>query len=191
MLDNWFCTPVYYGFASDRQRKEIEQQYFEVESQIKAALQPNSWGDNVSTTAFVEGNLIERYGLTKLKEFILESALEYQRQIHRIPIPLDILGSWANYYSPRNYQNTHDHGNTEISGAYYIKTNTKDGNFRLHPPSTIMGVTKVDGKNLFSYNPVEYTPQEGKLLLFPSWALHSVKANMTDDTRISVAFNLI
>jgi branched-chain amino acid transport system ATP-binding protein len=35
-----------------------------------------------------------------------------------------------------------------------------------------------------------YKPQEGKIILFPSWVEHSVLPNMTESTRISVSFNL-
>ena len=33
--------------------------------------------------------------------------------------------------------------------------------------------------------------REGMLALFPAWLMHSVNPNMSDETRVSVAFNIM
>ena len=36
----------------------------------------------------------------------------------------------------------------------------------------------------------EHEPMEGKLIIFPGWLLHGVRQNSTDNTRISLSFNI-
>ena len=44
--------------------------------------------------------------------------------------------------------------------------------------------------NEFSTNIVRIKPEEGKLLLFPSYLHHSVEENVSDEDRIVISFNL-
>jgi len=89
-----------------------------------------------------------------------------------------ILDMWGNISSFTNYNHIHTH-NTDISkfsGILYLKT----------PPNS---------GNILFYNPLdlncnrEYTPQEKDLLIFPSILLHSVNPNLSQEDRISIAFN--
>ena len=41
-----------------------------------------------------------------------------------------------------------------------------------------------------AYTSFNIPPQEGVMLIFPSFLLHSVEENLSDEDRISVAFNL-
>ncbi len=43
----------------------------------------------------------------------------------------------------------------------------------------------------FNTNIHPYQPQEGTLLLFPSWLPHMVEANQSEERRISIAFNVM
>jgi len=43
--------------------------------------------------------------------------------------------------------------------------------------------------NYLTYNKVEYKPQQGDLLIFPTWLEHEVETNFSDEPRISLAFN--
>ena len=47
----------------------------------------------------------------------------------------------------------------------------------------------IEENNFFNSMTWEVTPEEGKLMIWPSWLLHYVKPNLSDDTRISIAFN--
>ena len=50
---------------------------------------------------------------------------------------------------------------------------------------------KAVGKlNEFSTNILKIKPEEGKLLLFPSYLHHSVEENLSDEDRIAISFNL-
>jgi ectoine hydroxylase-related dioxygenase (phytanoyl-CoA dioxygenase family) len=44
--------------------------------------------------------------------------------------------------------------------------------------------------NFNNQNVGEYLPENGKLIVFPSWLEHSVLANKTNEIRISIAFNV-
>ena len=36
-----------------------------------------------------------------------------------------------------------------------------------------------------------YEPKAGRLIMFPSWVMHCVDPNQSDDIRISVSFNFL
>jgi hypothetical protein len=156
-------------------KNAIRKEYLNKQTVIETKLNIGTWSDNIATTFDTEKNLIEAFALDELKQFILASAKELTNK------PLVLKESWINYSAMHNYQEYHHHGYNGISGVYYINSNEQDGRLRLHtllPP--------FEDTDNFVY----YQPKEGKIILFPSWAPHSVETNKTDSTRVSVSFNL-
>ena len=93
--------------------------------------------------------------------------------------------SWVNVSQKYGYQERHNHVakrtfRVGISGVYYIQTNGHDGNLEFFPPDLYEG-----------HYPATYTvqPEVGKLVLFRSELYHRVRANLTENDRISVSFN--
>jgi uncharacterized protein (TIGR02466 family) len=143
--------------------------------EIEKNLITGTWADNIASTFDTEKNLIEAFGLSNLKQLILDSAKELTSK------SLILKESWVNYSAMHNYQEYHKHGYVGISGVYYLKTNEQDGRLRFH--TLLPSFEDTD-------NFVYYQPQEGKIILFPSWAPHSVETNKTDSVRVSISFNL-
>jgi hypothetical protein len=58
-------------------------------------------------------------------------------------------------------------------------------------PQVLSNVILPDIKSKNFYNDRSYriTPQEGMILLFPSYLKHQVDYNKSNDTRLSLAFN--
>lgn len=172
-IENWFSTPVYYHRADAETVKKIDEEYRAREKDIVEALTPYTWGDNIKTT-FKDKNLIEQYGLKTLEELVLHCTKEFvSREGGRLH------QSWVNYSDKYSFQGVHHHFLGGVSGVYYIQTNQEDGVFLLHHLIPLISDT-----------PISYTPEVGKIILFPGWAPHSVEVNRTDSTRISISFNL-
>ena len=94
--------------------------------------------------------------------------------------------SWLAKTEPNGHTHVHDHAWSDISGVYYYQTNNKDGNIYFIPPTpayTSLCFQKFAGR-------WEHTPVVGKLILFPSYLMHAVQTNSTDDTRISLSFSI-
>lgn len=102
-------------------------------------------------------------------------------------IDMNISGrtSWITQYYKGDYAVQHSHGSSSISLAYYIASNSEDGNFYFcnHSPARFSPLTESIG-NLLSI-----PPEERKIILFPSWMEHGVNQNETDHVRRCLSAN--
>jgi uncharacterized protein (TIGR02466 family) len=96
--------------------------------------------------------------------------------------------SWVNYQNKYQYQNKHRHDWHDVSACYYVQATPDDGAFRAYPENEGMGIW-CKNHAMEAMHTVVYKPTTGLLLAFPSWMQHSSSQNMTDNTRISIAFN--
>ena len=86
------------------------------------------------------------------------------------------------------------HPESIISGVFYVKAPDKSSMLRFFHPSADFMVRdwNVDLKcNMYTSSIWEILPEEGKLLLFPSWLEHEVDQNLSQEKRISISFNLV
>ena len=99
-----------------------------------------------------------------------------------------ITASWITQTKKGQYAHTHNHGDSDLAGVYYFKTNGADGNIFFDSPVEVL-------KNSFCFRQLhqrlKYSPEEGKIILFPAWLNHGVSENTTDHERISISFNII
>lgn len=105
---------------------------------------------------------------------------------------VEITGMWSVINEKNSFNLRHNHANSHFSAAYYVKTNQKDGKIKFFDPNEIktMYHPKIKTQNEFSSSIVKIQPEEGKLLLFPSYLHHSVEPNLSEDDRIVVSFNI-
>jgi len=104
-----------------------------------------------------------------------------------------ITGCWANISSRGFAHRQHIHPNNFLSGAYYVSTAPGSDAIHFHDPRPQIGVFIPPARNQDHSNPDRVTldVREGMLVMFPAWLEHSVPANNSETTRISVAFNLM
>jgi uncharacterized protein (TIGR02466 family) len=86
----------------------------------------------------------------------------------------------------------HIHGNNFISAAYYVKAPENCGNIVFHDPRSEPSYyhPKISTPNKLNTNVVTIKPEEGLLVLFPSYLHHSVDINRSNEERIVISFNL-
>lgn len=77
---------------------------------------------------------------------------------------------WLNLNYESSYNSPHTHQG-QYSGVFYIKAPENSGNI------------------VFPKTDESVTPKENLLLLFNSDVMHAVEPNLSDDVRISIAFN--
>ena len=126
---------------------------------------------------------------------ILNAAKRYQ-DTFQYKHPLILNSLWININQEKDYNIEHNHPNSVISGVYYVKANKNSGDLVLSHPASISMEYDWSGKNLKKYNKYnspmwKIPPVENRLILFPSWLLHSVRPNLNKNkNRISISFNL-
>ena len=86
----------------------------------------------------------------------------------------------------------HQHGNSTISGAYYVRAPKNSGDIVFYDPrpAAVYSHPNVKNPNLLNAQVNGISPKEGALVLFPSYLDHSVNENISNQERIVISFNI-
>ena len=104
---------------------------------------------------------------------------------------------WFNINRYKDSNLLHNHPQSEISGAYYVKTPNECGRITFqHPAFDVLDywdrLRRPKSEERSTYDSLAWNMPvyEGRLYLFPSWVNHRVESNLnlTED-RVSFAFN--
>jgi len=185
-VEYFFPTPIYYSFV-----KNLGLIHHEVDSYVASVKEIeliNPWGDTVQTTFKYGGQYNHVLDstptlLSEVKEHCQTFLTAMKHQVDSV----DIKQSWCNISNRNSFQHFHVHGDMDLSGVYYHQTTSNDGDIVFRNPSLVNRFHKL------TYNidnSVNYKPEVGKILLFPSFLEHAVFHNNSDDKRISVSFNV-
>ena len=103
--------------------------------------------------------------------------------------------SWINCSPSGSHNSAHVHPGAEISGVLYISVPSGSGKIVFRDPRPQAEMSQLNmrlGRSIPSLNPrFEVTPEQGDLLLFPSWLLHQVEPGVGQyGHRISMAINI-
>jgi uncharacterized protein (TIGR02466 family) len=91
---------------------------------------------------------------------------------------IQIEGMWGNISSFTNFNSIHTHHTNikKLSGVLYLQTPSNSGDIIFHNP--------LDLSIAFNVKPKPKT-----LIIFPSYLPHFVEPNLSQEDRISIAFN--
>lgn len=173
-----FHTPIYISeFTGDHNLSKAISE--EVNKNIADTPLNKPWPSNVEASFEFgkDSNFLSR--CLFLRHYILEHVKIYMEGRN-----LRLLDSWVNVYGKDGYQEFHRHIGL-ISGCYYHKAPANCGELILRSDSTGQ---KMFG--LYNYEDFKITPEDGMLVLFPSYLEHAVRSNSIEESRISIAFNL-
>ena len=101
-------------------------------------------------------------------------------------------GIWSVINKENSYNIRHFHPNSNLSAAYYVKAKENCGKIKFFDPLD-QKLIKTPAKNKtteLSAEVVSFTPNEGDLLIFPSYLHHSVEENLSGQDRIVISFNV-
>jgi uncharacterized protein (TIGR02466 family) len=106
---------------------------------------------------------------------------------------LRVESMWININHPYSYNSNHIHPNSYISGVYYVKVPENSGNLVLRHPSNLISIFTpsdvIKQFNTMNSSKWNIIPNDGDLVMFPSWIEHEVTQNISGEDRISFAFN--
>jgi uncharacterized protein (TIGR02466 family) len=145
----------------------------------------NPWEDGVLTSFKYDSELNFVNKTPLLKDYVIKHTLEYLKHIIKTKKEnIIIQESWFNVSKTGGYQHVHCHPTMDISAVYYYQTNGDDGSLMLSPDSSGLK------NSIFNVEYKKIPPQEGMLILFPSFLDHAVLMNKTNHDRISITFNI-
>jgi uncharacterized protein (TIGR02466 family) len=99
---------------------------------------------------------------------------------------------WTTFYPPGAYVPQHTHSNCVLSGVFYVKAPKNCGNIVFQDPSWVAKSMIYNKNNEFPKDQTRYdvSPEDGMMIIFPSWLPHSTKKNLSNDSRIIISFNI-
>ena len=133
-------------------------------------------------------------------DFFSEFILEIEKQANNFAKEIEINQSlklsnlWININGYKDFNLRHTHPNCLISGVFYVKVPDESSRITFFHPSFHLMMRewrKTLKFNNYTSSIWDINPQKGRLLLFPSWLEHEVSANLSQENRISISFNII
>jgi uncharacterized protein (TIGR02466 family) len=160
------------------------------------ALKKSSGGRMVSNSGGWQSNNLDLKApeLRELLEVVDAKLNELHAYFSLSPARRQVIAEgWININNRGGFNLAHNHPCSFFSCVYYAKGGQKKGNIEFTTPIEAHAYTihehMVSGYNAFTGHAVSIPPVTGELLIFPSWLMHFVRPNETDDDRISIALN--
>ena len=103
-----------------------------------------------------------------------------------------ISNMWAIINTGGSTNSRHQHGNSTISGAYYVRAPKNCGDIVFYDPrpAPVFYYPTAVNSNFLNAQVNGITPKEGALILFPSYVDHSVNENLSNKERMVISFNI-
>jgi len=190
-----FPTPVVRVSATTENYNLVQE---EIQSAIKIIEETN---DSTSVSYLYKGtketeiskktyDFVEKYNCKNLKTRILQAADDYMTNIGwQGPRTVVLKNSWINIADKDDQHGHHCHPGYSISGVYYFRVSEQQGAISFNNPNPAMMYCQFPQGRLCPAT-VDVIPDDGDILLFPSWLIHTTRRNRTSDKRISIAFNI-
>ena len=127
-----------------------------------------------------------KFILPAIEQVITDMNWEKQKQ------SININNMWSIINTGGAANLRHQHGNSTISGAYYVRAPKNSGDIVFYDPrpAPVYTYPKAKNPNLLNAQVNGISPKEGALVLFPSYLDHSVNENLSDKERIVISFNI-
>ena len=184
-----FPTPIYIAdIKHPTLNQELERDIMAWSNQDKGIVRTNVQGWHSTT------NMHELPQFKKLVDMLYACQKTIYQQEHYESEPF--LGNmWANVNPPGGMNRAHQHPNSLWSGVYYIKAPKNSGYLKIddpRSPAAMIRPKQKEGKKPSRlYRETHYEPIAGRCIMFPSWLIHCVDPNESNDIRISVSFNFL
>lgn len=103
---------------------------------------------------------------------------------------LEITNSWYNVQKRNSTLKMHTHANSIISGILYLKVDKNSSRLYFSNPNPILKTLHYNEYNSDNYDRYAIVPENGLLLMWPSWMLHGSDTDINNsDERIVISFN--
>ena len=178
-----FPTPVYLSYVDKKISKEennfINNKKIET---IKNA-------GNITTK---NNYILEQRIFKKLKKELELKVIDYFNKIicSSNDIKPYITQSWLNYTKKNEYHHEHEHPNSIISGVFYINADKNHDKIIFYNKTYRQIHLHTENFNAYNSSRWWFPVETGQVVLFPSYLTHCVENKESDNTRISLAFNV-
>lgn len=130
-----------------------------------------------------------------LKEKLMKCVNEYLSFIHNKycvddipPWVLSMDNMFVNINKKGSYHTLHRHAGSNYSGVVYLNYPDDSGCIYIQSPFTSPWMTGIQAHLHQGLDRV-FEPEKGMCIVFPSYMMHHVGPNMSDEDRIAISFN--
>lgn len=198
MLDIKTCNIFHSTYASTNIASLIDTEKLYTECLNYKSLHPgrtlsNSGGYQSNDLLYTE--MSKKYSeYTKLVDTISNILDSVSTSIGAEKLIIDNI--WININYKNNFNWSHAHPRSILSGAFYVKVPKEDNNSFVFERDQVyyqseysMWIDTANSNSKKDNRECSITTHTGDFLLFPSYLQHKVKPNTTDSDRVSIAFN--
>lgn len=190
-----FPTPLYTHKLENKEYTDVQN---ELQLVVDNLYSNGRWGQNPNWNSGTQhlsnkGNFIE--SILKVEDmnitisFIMYHCLAYMKTMQVKPkYKPAIESSWLTLTKPGLYSHIHDHGTSHISGVYWFKTTGQDGDIVFRNALKALKCNPIGNSLALEAN---FSPEQGRIVLFPGYLDHGVNENKTNEDRISLSFNIL
>lgn len=185
LLSQWWLSPVWEidtGF-DDQFNATLMQEIANVGAWISSGIDANA------KTSLWD---YSRPNLDKLKAYILEKSYECVfgdiEEVRDLNIKLEYSLGWVNVKGPGESIEAHGHNDCSLVATYYVKAPKYCGDMVIHSTRHMMDSNGLFNGDHGHFKHIE--PQDGKLVIFPSYVLHEVMKNESEQLRVSISTDM-
>ncbi|MGA8258716.1 MAG: 2OG-Fe(II) oxygenase family protein [Arenicellales bacterium] len=155
------------------------------------------------TTDYLAGNILalDNPAANWLRQCVEKTAADYCR---RAGIDYNVewsLQGWANVNRLGDYHDPHNHPYAYLSGTYYVRVpqsraplrnraDVRPGCITFYDPRGAANMTAIKGDPQIEPE-LTVQPGPGTILMWPSFLMHFVHPNLSEEPRISISFNVV
>ena len=183
-LDEIFATPIW-GFDLDLDVDSMKYWCYGCMKENPGRVISNVGGwQSEDYRRFTNTPLLELVGVILKESHHIASDLgipEGERWIENL---------WININPKNSYNQVHVHPEARLSGVFYVSAPEKSGDICFTRSGGYALGTVAPNQTRYSNAEWCYPPKKNRLIIFPAWQEHHVKANLSDEDRISISFNI-
>ena len=188
-----FPSPVF-QYKIDKFTKinsELENYIFNLKKKDEKGQKKSNVGGWHSPFFDLENDSTPKKFVKIIQEF-LEKVITNEMGWKYVANKVKIIAMWSIINKKNSFNIKHNHPNSYLSAAYYVKVPKNSGNISFYDPKEQKNIRFPKTKKFTEISAVvsSMEPEEGDLLLFPSYLYHSVSENLSDNDRIIISFNI-
>lgn len=142
-------------------------------------------GNSISRT-----DLHVRPELAGVVEFFREAVRFHLAKLAYIYDDFEFTQCWANRSGPHQHHHHHAHPNCELGGLLYLTTGGGGNTVFSNSPYKQIQPHR-HSQSIWSGTNAEFTPEAGKLVVFPAHLEHSTRVHQAADPRYTLSFNVM
>ena len=194
-LQPLFPYPVFFNVAEgdqyDKVQEELNTLYNDLEFQDVYFNSDSPEGSHKVSEGGFDINLLEDNNTRYFLNFLHQQIQLYLNGFNVSDVPEYIItSSWMTKTTRGKYALSHSHGDADVSGVYYLNTNSEDGSLYFVDPHTNESANMIMDFAGRATN-LDAPLKQGMLIMWPGFMSHGTRPNNTDNDRISVSFNII